>query len=331
MRVAHKQILRFAQDDPLWFYDYPSTSGTKHERRRQPNPPLLPSLRLGHLSTGRHRCRPRPVRRILPHPGPHPAPRPRRAPLHLPGCRAGHRDSQQANHRPRARAHLRELPAQHTRHHCHPRRVRGQARYLRHHGRYRRHVAPRLVRAGVALPAFLQAGWEIGHADRRRHPPPEPLHPARPLRQCVSTLDNQQALELVHEGPYRPQTRRGRAQVGDRLALLPHPAGPRLLARHRQHRPVRRAVARGCPDHRQDLPRAATQERPRPVPFPARRVRTHRLAPARRLRQPGAARRVDFFRLPPIRRRLHLSAIYPGEPVRPALARAAGRAGRCRP
>ena len=201
-------------------------------------------------------------------------------------------------------------------------RSRRQAGHLRHHRRHRRHVAARLHGAGLALPAACQGRRQTQDADRGRHQPPDPLHPDRPLRQRLQLRPDRQR---VGQGPHRDEARVARAQMGDRFALLPGPAGARLLEdRRATPRVSTRNWQAGRGAHRPDVSRAAAPSRIR--------VRTHfqRVTavpgdslPQRRLRQPDAAVRPDPLRVPPLRRRLHLPVPDPLQPVRGHRARPA--------
>ena len=149
------------------------------------------------------------------------------------------------------------------------------------------------------------------------------LRPRRPLRQRLQRRADGQR---VGEGPHGDEARAPRAEVGDRLALLPGAPRPRLLEGDRRRVGLRRRVARGDAAIVQDLPRAAAEGRPRPVlASSAHDERRLRHGAPRRLRQPDPAGRPHPLRLPPLRRRLRLPLPRAVEPLRGRLAPPARR------
>ena len=190
---------------------------------------------------------------------------------------------------------------EHPGHHRPLRRGRGRpARHLRLHRRHPGHVAPRFRRPGLALPRLRQRGRRPPEDGCRRHQPPVQMHPHRPVRQRVQCRSPRPGRQIRLSGA-RPV--RVRAQVGDRLALLPGAPRLRVLEEDRRHLRLRRPLDGHRQDHPRHLQGAAAEGGPRQLHLPAedRPPAGHQVrgGPG----QSGEARRPHRLVLPSLRRR----------------------------
>ena len=193
---------------------------------------------------------------------------------------------------------VRQLLPQHSRHHRPlPQGCRRQRRHLRLHGRHTRHVAARLGSAGMALRAVRERGSRPAGDAGGRDKPSDEVHQHRPLRQCLQRRPHGLGLG---ERPDRHETRTARAQIRDRLALLPDTSGLLLLDGYGRRVGLRRGVALGRGKHTQDLPRAAAQGWQRPLHLPAQDRPTVRHTLEQRPWRPRQARRSDRIELPSV-------------------------------